>query len=30
MEQLITLGADGIMTDRLELLRSLLQKHGLW
>ena len=30
MERLLDLGVDGIMTDRPTLLRSVLQRRGLW
>jgi glycerophosphoryl diester phosphodiesterase len=30
MERLLDLGVDGIMTDRPEVLRSVLQRRGLW
>jgi glycerophosphoryl diester phosphodiesterase len=30
MNELIDLGADGIMTDRPTLLREVLQQRGLW
>ena len=30
MERLIDAGADGLITDELELLKSVLQRRGLW
>jgi glycerophosphoryl diester phosphodiesterase len=30
MERLVGLGVDGIMTDRPTLLRTVLERRGLW
>jgi glycerophosphoryl diester phosphodiesterase len=30
MEGLIELGVDGIFTDRIEVLKDVLVRHGLW
>jgi glycerophosphoryl diester phosphodiesterase len=30
MNQLIDLGVDGIFTDRIDTLRTVLQQRGLW
>ncbi|WP_424215653.1 glycerophosphodiester phosphodiesterase [Streptomyces sp. BI20] len=30
MERLLDLGVDGIMTDRIDVLRAVLEKRGLW
>ena len=30
MERLLDLGADGIMTDRLDTLKTVLTKRGTW
>ena len=30
MRQLIALGVDGLMTDRTDILKAVLQEQGLW
>ena len=30
MNELLDLGVDGIMTDRLDILRDVLEKRGTW
>ena len=30
MEHLLDIGVDGIMTDRLAVLRNVLESRGLW